>query len=73
MLWPVLLRVAVAFPVPEAPPAQIEAVDAIRTLIVYVLPLRGGKTGSTPCGLIIDDIYDTYKVKRTNLSRRIAM
>lgn len=52
MLWPVLLRVAVAFPVPEAPPAQIEAVDAIRTLVVYILPLRGGKTGSTPCGPI---------------------
>ena len=47
MLWPVLLRVAVAFPVPEAPPAQVEAVDAIRALVVYVLLLRGGKADKT--------------------------
>ena len=48
MLWPVLLRMPVTFPVPEAPLAQIKASDAIRTLVMHILSLHtqgGGKTG----------------------------
>ena len=43
MLRPILLRVAVTFSIPKAPLAQIEAVNAIRTLIMHVLPLHRWK------------------------------
>lgn len=71
MLWPILLRVAVAFSIPEAPLAQVEAVDAICTLVMHVLPLRrrrkvrGERHGMriNVAHSLTDIVHDSYKVK----------